>query len=79
VLPTATIAHAVDAERLCYRDRLFSPLVTLWLFLSQLLDPDHSCRQAVARLLAYRSRPGLPPCSANTGGYCKDKKGDCAK
>jgi hypothetical protein len=74
VLPTATIEQAVDAECLSYLDRLFSPFVTLWLFLSQLLDPDHSCRQAVARLLAYRSRQGLPPCSANTGGYCKARQ-----
>ena len=29
---------------------VYSPLVTLGMFLSQVLDPDPSCRQAVARL-----------------------------
>jgi hypothetical protein len=54
-----------------FRNRVFTPAVTLWTFLTQLLDPDHSCRQAVARLLAFRVSQGLPPCSADTGGYCK--------
>ena len=30
---------------------IYTPLVTLWMFLGQVIDPDHSCRQAVARLL----------------------------
>jgi hypothetical protein len=45
--------------------------VTLWTFLTQVLDPDHSCRQAVARLNAHRVRGGLRPCAPDTGGYCK--------
>ena len=27
-------------------DRIFSPLVTLWVFLGQVLSADHSCRAA---------------------------------
>src|SRR5262249_54851901 len=61
-------------EAVSYRDRLFSPLVTLWAFLSQVLDPDHSCRAAVARLLAWRAARGLAPCSADTGAYCKARR-----
>jgi hypothetical protein len=54
-----------------FRHRLFTPAVTLWTFLSQLLDPDHSCRQAVARLLAWRTAAGLPACSPENSAYCK--------
>jgi Transposase DDE domain len=54
-----------------FRDRIFTPAITLWTFLSQVLDPDHSCRQAVARLLAYRTARGLKPCSPDTGAYCR--------
>src|SRR2546423_5743872 len=54
-----------------FRQTVFEPAVTLWTFLSQVLDADHSCRQAVARLLAYRTARGLKPCSADTGAYCK--------
>jgi hypothetical protein len=35
-------------------DRIFSPLVTLWVFLGQVLSADHSRRAAVARLIAHR-------------------------
>src|SRR3954462_7067880 len=48
-------------------DRIFSPLVTLWVFLGQVLNPDHSCRAAVARLNAHRGATGPRPCSARTG------------
>ena len=55
-------------------DRIFTPLVTLATFLSQVLSDDHSCRAAVARLLAWRAARGLPPCSPDTGGYCKARQ-----
>jgi hypothetical protein len=52
-------------------DRVFSPLVTLWVFLGQVLSADHSCRAAVARLIAHRVARGQRPCSARTGAYCR--------
>jgi hypothetical protein len=52
-------------------DRIFSPLVTLWVFLGQVLSPDHSCRAAVARLNAHRVARGQTPCSPRTGAYCR--------
>jgi hypothetical protein len=55
-------------------DRIFSPLVTLWVFLGQVLSPDHSCRAAVARLLAHRAARGQALCSARTGAYCRARK-----
>src|SRR3954468_14838070 len=55
-------------------DRIFSPLVTLWVFLGQALDPDHSCRNAVARLIAHRVARGQKPCSARTGAYCRARQ-----
>jgi Transposase DDE domain len=55
-------------------DRIFSPLVTLAVFLGQVLSDDHSCRSAVARLLAWRAARGLPECSPDTGGYCKARR-----
>ena len=41
-----------------WNDRIFSPLVTLWVFLGQVLNADHSCRAAVARLIAHRAVAG---------------------
>ena len=53
------------------RDRLFTPELTTTVFLSQVGSDDHSCRGAVARLLAWRVARGLPACSPDAGGYCK--------
>src|SRR5262249_9156217 len=50
------------------------PLVTLWVFLGQVLSADHSCRAAVARLRAHRLARGQRPCSAETGAYCQARQ-----
>jgi hypothetical protein len=71
LLPQGLAEQVIRDEAVSFRDRLFSPLVTLWVFLSQVLDADHSCRQAVARFLAWRTALGLAPCSTDTGAYCK--------
>jgi hypothetical protein len=55
-------------------DRIFSPLVTLWVFLARVLSADHSCRAAVARLIAHRASRGQTPCSSRTGAYCRARK-----
>jgi DDE family transposase len=81
--PRLPFAHLLDQDlvkqalrdhKVSFRDRLFSPLVTLWVFLSQVIDPDHSCRAAVARFWAWRAARKLPPCSTDTGAYCKARK-----
>src|SRR2546430_5977203 len=68
VLTEETLAHALTAVG-GWLDRVFSPLVTLWVFLGQVLSADHSCRAAVARLIAHRVARGQKPCSAKTGAY----------
>jgi len=70
-LPVDLIHRTASRLGVLFRERLFTPAVTLLTFLSQVLDHDHSCRQAVARLLAFRSARGLRPCSPDTGAYCK--------
>ena len=55
-------------------DRIFSPLVTLWVFLGQVLSADHSCSAAVARLIAHRVARGLKPCSPRNGAYCQARQ-----
>ena len=53
---------------------VYSPWVTLEMFLSQTLDRDHSCRQAVARLAAHLAARNEPECGVGTGGYCKARR-----
>jgi len=73
VLTEGVIAQAL-ATLTGWLDRIFSPLVTLWVFLGQVLSADHSCRAAVARLLAHRLARGQSPCSAQTGAYCQARQ-----
>ena len=54
LLEPDTVAQVLDANHVTFRDRIFTPLVTLWTFLSQVLSPVHACREAVARLIAFR-------------------------
>jgi hypothetical protein len=49
---------------------IYKPIVTLTVFLTQCLSPDHSCREAVSKLLAWRTKQGLTACSIDTGPYC---------
>src|SRR5262249_26608508 len=73
VLTEEVIAQAL-ATVTGWLDRIFSPLVTLGVFLGQVLSADHSCRAAVARLLAHRVARGQSPCSAETGAYCQARQ-----
>ncbi len=70
VLTEASIRAALDDHGLQYRDRLFGPVTTTWGFLSQVLSDDHSCRDAVTRIIAHRVASGLATCSPNTASYC---------
>jgi hypothetical protein len=73
VLTEEAIAQAL-AIVTGWLDRIFSPLVTLWVFLGQVLSADHSCRAAVARLIAHRLSRGQRACSAETGAYCQARR-----
>ena len=57
-----------------FRERIFTPLVTLLTFIKQVLDPDKSCKKAVSMVNAIRLSEGIEPCSSNTGPYCKARK-----
>ena len=74
VLTVQDIVDLISQEWAETYDRIFTPVVTLWTFLSQLHSDDPSCRAAVARLNATRVAQGLAPCSPLTGGYCKARQ-----
>jgi hypothetical protein len=57
-----------------WRERIFSPLVTVWVFINQILDKDHSCRAAVSTLITLRSFLKISVNSIATGAYCKARK-----
>jgi hypothetical protein len=79
VLPADAVQRAMEAEGVRFRDCLFTPLVTLWTFLSQVLGADGSCRAAVARLIALLAARGEAAADGEsldpaTGPYCKARQ-----
>ena len=70
LVPQDRIEKAFGNARWFWQGWIYTPAVTVWVFLSQCLSSDHSCRDAVARLIAWRVTRGLKPCSAETSAYC---------
>jgi len=69
-----------DVDELCrglghvWRKRVFTPLVTLWTFLTQVLSADACCRQAVARVLGFLSATAGLRASHDASAYCRARK-----
>ncbi len=76
VLSEQAIEKAFDDEDATFaedEDVVFTPAVTLWAFLSQVLfkDEHRSCVAAVARVAVLLVALERGPCSTNTGAYCR--------
>ena len=56
------------------RDRIDPPVITLWMFLGQTLSSDHSCRDAVHRLNAWRVSRQKKKADFHTTAYCEARQ-----
>jgi len=70
VLSMPLLMRVLEEAKLAWTDCIYTPLVTILTFLWQVTNQDHSCRAAVAKLVAHRAASGLSPCSPQTGAYC---------
>ena len=68
ILPKDVIIQEVQGEVIS-RERIFTPHVTLWAFLSQVIDEDQSQQAAVSRVVAEFIAGGEEPPSNNTSAY----------
>lgn len=71
LLPSEVIRQALKELKVKYKRRLFDPIVTLWAFLSQVLDTDKSCHNAVSKVIAYLIEEGVEIPSTDTSAYCQ--------
>ena len=69
ILDAEMVNSALAAAGVTFKERIYTPFVTLCMFLSQVLDPDHSCRAAVARLVVWLVVNHRKPCSPDTNSY----------
>ncbi len=67
ILNETMIQQTLQEEDIKYRQRLYTPLITLWIWLCQVLDKDKSCKNAVSGVISHLV-------SADTGAYCKARK-----
>ena len=71
LLPSSVIEQALSELKIKYYQRLFDPIVTLWAFLSQVLDTDKSCHNAVSKVIAYLAGLEVEIPSTDTSAYCQ--------
>src|SRR5262249_49707208 len=76
VLPEERIQQAFEDADATFADDeedVYTPAVTLWAFLSQVLFKGEmrSCLAAVGRVIVLCVALGRKPCSDNTGAYCR--------
>jgi len=74
VLPEAVIQKVLEAQGVRYRQMLYTPIVVIWAWLSQVLDTDKSLSNAVKRVVAWIAVAGEEVPSADTGAYSKARK-----
>ncbi len=69
VLPEAVIQKVLKEQGVSYRQTLYTPIVTLWAWMSQVLDSDKSLSNAVSRVIAWLATAGQVVPSGDTGAY----------
>jgi hypothetical protein len=76
VLPAERVEKALHEEEATWRQETWTPLLTLWAFLGQVIGTETTatCTKAVSRVLAWMVSQGEPPCLVATGPYCKARK-----
>lgn len=74
VLPEQLFEAALRAEGITWRKRLFSPAVTVWAFLSQVVDQDNRCATAVSRVIAWLAAEDQPLPSPDPSAYCQARQ-----
>lgn len=75
-LSEEAIERAFEEEGVVFAqedEEIYTPALTLWAFLSQMLfkDEQRSCLAAVSRIIVLLMSLGRKPCSDNTGAYCR--------
>lgn len=67
VLPEAVIQTVLEQQGVNYRQTLYTPVVMVWAWMSQVLDGDKSLSSAVSRVIAWLTAAGVTIPSADTG------------
>jgi hypothetical protein len=71
ILPESKLNDLLEAEGIAYRSRVYTPVVTLWAMIHQVLSADKSLRNTVKCITTWLAAAGVSPPAADTGAYSK--------
>jgi putative transposase len=74
ILPASEVQQAFAEAGVDFgaaKGSVFTPALTLWAWLSQVVDPAKSCMAAVLRVSTLLVALGRGPCSQDTAAYCR--------
>ena len=75
IISLAVIRKLLEKEKRRFYQRLYPPLVTLWGFIFQRLNSDHSCDAFVGHLNSQAGQLAVAkPRSESSAAYCKARK-----
>ena len=69
ILPASRLNQILEEERIAYRSRLYTPVVTLWAMIHQVLSADKSLRNTLKCMSTWLIAAGEAPPSSDTGAY----------
>lgn len=68
------VEKILEEQGILYRNTLYNPVVTIWAWLSQVLDTDKSLRNTVGRVVHWLGDSNLELPSTDTGAYAKARQ-----
>ena len=71
ILSESRLDALLEEEKISYRNRVYTPSVTLWAMLYQVLSADKSLRNTVKCITTWLTAVGVKPPSSDTGAYSK--------
>jgi hypothetical protein len=71
ILPAARLDEILAEEGIRYRSRVYSPIVTVWAMIYQVLSADKSLRHTVSCITTWLTAAGESAPAGDTGAYSK--------
>lgn len=71
ILPNSKLDELLEEEGITYRSRVYTPMVTLWAMLHQVLSADKSLRNTVRCMTSWLTAADVEAPSSDTGAYSK--------
>ena len=74
LMPSARLDEILEEEKVKYRNSVYTPIVTIWAMVSQVLSPDKSLKNGVKQIISWLAAAGVESPSNDTGAYSKARQ-----